>query len=226
VTGPAAAIGPEQRCLVLVSGPPASGKTTIAVPLAAELGFALLAKDRIKETLHDWLAQDEPDVGWSRRLGAASMELLWRLAADTPAVVLEANFWPDDPRVTERLAALAVRPVEVFCKCPAQERRRRYVLRASARHVVHVDSHSASRMPVRRLAGVPCACPDAARRSSASTDCCGASTTETASASGAARSSWPGLCADVSATILVSPMYRPCAWRAGLARPFALHPGM
>jgi hypothetical protein len=29
-----------------------SGTTSLAVPLAAELGYALLAKDRIKETLH------------------------------------------------------------------------------------------------------------------------------------------------------------------------------
>ncbi len=134
-------ISPAQRRLVLVSGPPGSGKTTIAGPLAAELGFALLAKDRIKETLHDSLGQDEPDVGWSRRLGAASMELLWALAADAPAAVLDANFWPDDPRNSQRLAALATRPVELFCKCPAQEYRRRYAERASSRHVVHVDSH-------------------------------------------------------------------------------------
>jgi predicted kinase len=134
-------IDPAQRRLVLVSGPAGSGKTTTAVPLAAELGFPLLAKDRIKETLHDWLAQDEPDLSWSRRLGAASMELLWTLAADAPAVVLEANFWPDDPRVRERIAGLATTPVEVFCKCPEQEYRRRYAQRASSRHVVHVDSH-------------------------------------------------------------------------------------
>ncbi len=134
-------IGPEHRRLVLISGPPGSGKTTIAGPLAAELGFPLLAKDRIKETLHDCLAQDEPDLDWSRRLGAASIELLWALAADAPAVVLEANFWPDDPRVRERLAALAAGPVEVFCKCPPQVYRRRYAERASSRHVVHVDSH-------------------------------------------------------------------------------------
>jgi predicted kinase len=41
-------IDPSQRRLVLVTGPPASGKTTLAAPLAAELGFALLGKDRIK----------------------------------------------------------------------------------------------------------------------------------------------------------------------------------
>jgi len=43
----------DSRKLVYVSGAPGSGKTSLAVPLAAALGYALLAKDRIKETLHD-----------------------------------------------------------------------------------------------------------------------------------------------------------------------------
>lgn len=41
------------RSVVLVSGSPGSGKTSVAVPLAAELGFTLLGKDRIKEVLDD-----------------------------------------------------------------------------------------------------------------------------------------------------------------------------
>jgi predicted kinase len=128
---------PAARRLVFVSGPPAAGKTTLAVPLAAELGFALLAKDRIKETLHDALGFDA-DLAWSRRLGAATMELLWALAADTPAAVLEANFWPDDPRHGERVLALGARTVEVHCSCPLEECLRRYEARAATRHSVHV----------------------------------------------------------------------------------------
>jgi predicted kinase len=44
--------------VVLVSGVPGTGKSTIAGPLAAELGFALLAKDTIKEVLADELSAD------------------------------------------------------------------------------------------------------------------------------------------------------------------------
>ncbi len=134
-------IDPARRRLVLVSGPPASGKTTVATPLAAELGFALLAKDRIKEALHDALGLETSDLAWSRRLGAASIELLWALAADAPAVVLEANFWSGDERHQRRAAELAANPVEVFCQCPAEEYMRRYAERGSSRHPVHVDSH-------------------------------------------------------------------------------------
>jgi len=66
--------------LVYVSGAPGAGKSSLAAPLAAELGFALITKDRIKETLHDALGAPEPDLAWSRRLGAAAMELLWALS--------------------------------------------------------------------------------------------------------------------------------------------------
>lgn len=138
---------PVGRRLVLVSGPPGAGKTSIAGPLAAELGFTLLAKDRIKETLHDTLGQDEADLAWSRRLGAASIELLWVLAADAPAVVLEANFWPDDPRPEARLRRLGTAPVEVHCVCPVEECIRRYSVRGPARHPVHVDSHEPRTAP-------------------------------------------------------------------------------
>jgi hypothetical protein len=52
--------------MVFVSGAPGAGKTSLALPLAAELGFALVCKDRLKETLHDALGAPAPDLAWSR----------------------------------------------------------------------------------------------------------------------------------------------------------------
>jgi predicted kinase len=135
--GTAAVTDPAMRQVVLVSGAPGAGKSTLARPLAAELGFTLLAKDRIKETLHEWLGL-QADLAWSQRLGAASMELLWALAADAPAVVLEANFWPGHPLLHDRLTGLGAALVEVHCVCPMAECQRRYAERAPARHGVHV----------------------------------------------------------------------------------------
>jgi predicted kinase len=126
----------DSRRLVYVSGAPGSGKTSLAVPLAAVLGYALLSKDRIKETLHDGLGAPDPDLAWSRRLGSAAMELLWALAADSPAVVIEANFRPHSDYQRAKISGLAVHPVEVHCSCPPEIALQRYNARAT--HPVHV----------------------------------------------------------------------------------------
>ena len=129
---------PALRQVVFVSGAPGSGKTSLAVPLAAELGFALVCKDRIKETLHDALGAPPPDLAWSRKLGAAAMELLWVLAADAPSVVVEANFRPHSRYERGKLSALAEHPVEVYCQCDPGLAARRYDDRARRCHPVHV----------------------------------------------------------------------------------------
>ena len=130
----------SRRQAIFVSGAPGAGKTSLAVPLAAELGFALVGKDMIKETLHDALGAPAPDLAWSRALGAAAMELLWALAAGAPSVVVEANFRPHDPYQRGKLAALADHPVEVYCRCDPGLAARRYRDRARTRHPVHVVS--------------------------------------------------------------------------------------
>lgn len=128
------------RTLVLVSGAPGSGKSTLARPLAESLALPLLSKDTIKEQLHDALGplDADPFVS-SRRIGGAAMELLWRLAASCPAVVLEANFRPGSAYERARIADLCPAPVEVYCRCPPEEAARRYADRARRpdHHAVH-----------------------------------------------------------------------------------------
>jgi predicted kinase len=126
------------RRLVYVSGAPGSGKSTLAAPLAAELGYALLAKDIIKETLHGVLGPPDLDRARSRELGAASMELLWALAARSPQVLIEANFRPHSDYERNRLTALGGVQVEVHCACPPELAVTRY--NARPRHPVHVQT--------------------------------------------------------------------------------------
>jgi predicted kinase len=66
----------RSRQMVFVFGAPGAGKTSLAVPLAAELGFSLVCKDKLKETLHGARGSPAPDLAWSWKLGAAAMELL------------------------------------------------------------------------------------------------------------------------------------------------------
>ena len=59
---------------VVVSGPPASGKTTLARAIAPALGLPLVAKDTIKEALMSVLPV--PDIETSRAVGRASVAAL------------------------------------------------------------------------------------------------------------------------------------------------------
>jgi predicted kinase len=129
-----------KRRIVLVSGAPGAGKTTLAVPLARELGLPLVAKDYIKETLWDSIVPPQGDLTWSRRLGGAAMEILWAVAERAPSAVLEANFRPHSERERTRLLGLDAHLVEVHCRCAPTEAARRFAERAATRHSAHVLS--------------------------------------------------------------------------------------
>ena len=133
--------------IVYVSGRPGAGKSSLAFPLAAELGYSLVTKDMVKETLHDALyvpGDGENDLAWSRRLGAASFALLWTLAASAGDMVIEANFDPHNDEALGQLQSLGGRTVEVHCACPAEVAHARY--NARSRHEVHQGTRPLSAM--------------------------------------------------------------------------------
>lgn len=65
---------PRQPLYVVISGPPGSGKTTLAAGMAQEMRLQLIAKDQIKETLMSVLTA--PNVGASRTIGQAAIEVM------------------------------------------------------------------------------------------------------------------------------------------------------
>lgn len=130
----------QRRQFVLVSGAPAAGKTTLARALAPLLGLSLIAKDDIKEALFDALGGPPGDLPWSRKLGGAAMETLWRLAEQSAGAILEANFRPHSAYERGRLERLAAEIVEVNCWCPPELLIRRFHERARTAHPAHVLS--------------------------------------------------------------------------------------
>ena len=76
--------------LIVVSGAPGTGKSTIARELGAALRLPVLSLDPIKEALADVLGLGDED--WSNRVGDAAAEVVFRLAADFPDAVAE-GWW-------------------------------------------------------------------------------------------------------------------------------------
>jgi len=135
--------------VILVTGHPATGKTTLAHHLARELGLPFLWRDRIKELLLDLLAPAPGESGttWSRRLGAVSWTLFYQqvetLLEAGVAHVAESNF--DPAYANSRWQALnhtyAFRLVQVRCATEPETLLARYRARIAAgeRHPGHVD---------------------------------------------------------------------------------------
>jgi predicted kinase len=121
---------------VVVSGPPASGKTPLARTIAPALGLPLIAKDTIKQALMTVLPV--PDIETSRIIGTASVAALLAVASETSGAVLE-SVWHRS-RAVAGLRRLRGTIVEVFCRSDPQTVQRRYAARAGIRDAGHFDA--------------------------------------------------------------------------------------
>ena len=126
---------------VIVTGLPASGKSTIARRLSAALALPLLDKDEMLEGLFD-----DHGIGDDAHRGAlsrvADKELETR-AMSLPAGVLVS--WWRHPRslvesgtATDWLSRLAAKLVELHCRCRPEVACERFFARV--RHPGHLDS--------------------------------------------------------------------------------------
>jgi len=134
--------------LVVVTGPPAAGKTAIAAALRTALGFPLIAKDTLKERLGESLGITDPTE--SRRLGSAVFELmpvlLRELLGAGASVVAEGNFAVSSPLFDDLPPA---RVVQVHVTADPDTLRDRLLTRGDGRHPVHYDHAAAAEIAAR-----------------------------------------------------------------------------
>ncbi|MEI6044137.1 MAG: AAA family ATPase [Chloroflexota bacterium] len=130
--------------LIIISGPPASGKTYLGQRIAHNLQLPFFNKDGIKELLFDNLGWS--DAVWSRKLNAASLDILYYFVAVQLAVgrtqIVESNFKPELD--TARFLALQEQYpcefVQIQCVTEGEVLLERFRQRAKiGRHPGHVD---------------------------------------------------------------------------------------
>jgi predicted kinase len=143
--------------LVIVTGPPAAGKTTIAAELKARLGLPLIAKDTLKEALGDAL-EFTGDRHESRKLGMATFQMqyavLRELLAAGVSLIAEGNFHPS--RFPELPPA---RITQLHVWAAPETLRERLLTRDTHRHPVHYDREAAEEIAARAASGEWAALP-------------------------------------------------------------------
>lgn len=86
----------KEKYVIIITGMPATGKTTNGIEIAKRLGIPFFSKDKIKEILFDAISNKEATYEDKRKIGVASYDILYHdtevlMKAGCP-FILESNF--------------------------------------------------------------------------------------------------------------------------------------
>lgn len=133
--------------VIVLTGMPASGKSTICKHLVKAFGYPVIEKDKLKEHLFDQIGFNSYQE--KRRLDYAAnavvIQVVEQLLLADGSVIVDNNFdQPSGKVFSEMIAKYQPKCVTVFLKGDPEEMYRRYALRDStgSRHVGHaVQDH-------------------------------------------------------------------------------------
>lgn len=141
-------VSTRKPTLVIVSGLPATGKTTLARALGDALTLPVFHKDHFKELLFATRINPEAEVerATSRDFGKQSMHLLYAIARELSrwdvSCIIEAYFHPELAAPELRPLTSSARVIQVHCAADDAVMVARYRARfeAGERHEVHFDA--------------------------------------------------------------------------------------
>ena len=126
--------------VVVISGIPGSGKTTLARALSAATAMPMISKDTIKEAMMDGLGTG--DRVWATKLSRTAHLVMFDLVREfTGDVIIEAHFHRGVAEAD--LRGLGRPLVQVYCECPVELAWQRYCERRDdpGRHPGHLPEH-------------------------------------------------------------------------------------
>ena len=132
-----------QKTLLLISGLPGSGKTTLAYKLSLEFRLSVIDKDEILDHLFE--SKGVGDTSWRRRLSRESDLILQQKATASSGAIL-SSFWhlpgmpTDSGTPTDWIDPLSYQVVTIHCDCDIKTAVERFLQRK--RHHGHLDNNS------------------------------------------------------------------------------------
>lgn len=134
--------------IVIITGLPCTGKTTLGQFLSPRLGLPFLSKDAIKESLFDSIGWS--DRAWAKKLGVAAYRIFDYFIEQTlrvdGSIILESNFKPqfDTSKFQRWQADYGFRAVQIECFANGDVLFERFKARAlsGARHPGHDDANN------------------------------------------------------------------------------------
>ncbi|MBI2411195.1 MAG: AAA family ATPase [Candidatus Kerfeldbacteria bacterium] len=135
----------SKTILIIITGPPCTGKTTLSKNIAHEFSLPCISKDEIKELLFDSLGVKDRE--WSKQVGEASFALLFlfveKLLASGQSCILESDLKPeyDNDTLRQLINKYNVVPFQIQCTTDGEMLFERFKQRSESgeRHPGHVD---------------------------------------------------------------------------------------
>ncbi|HPL92977.1 MAG TPA: AAA family ATPase [bacterium] len=145
--------------LIIISGLPCTGKTTLGRKIAEKFCLPFFSKDDIKESLFDDLGWS--DRIWSKKLSRASLNLIYyiskTLLLSKSSLIIEGNFRPEteNERFLNLMSKFDFEPLQIICKANGEILFQRFKDRwkSGRRHPGHVDDSTSDELKSELLKG-------------------------------------------------------------------------